>query len=308
MNLRFRSLALLIFMPACMAFIPPTTTITPAPTFASSSTSLPALLGAPFLRPVGLNQFAAVGHLSAFSSLDRVKIRMEGFGTYAVVAALMLNASLRIFTGTSTTNKLNEEGRISTPTPAVIFLASTALTFLQALHATVTFTLIPIYAKTALGLGLDGKFSEFLASTSIHRKIGFDTFFGSIVTLLFSVCSSFWLRMIHCPLYRTSTHEELRGESAERKTPLLILVPNVMNNNSFANRFARRRSAWFEDEQNCLRICRRAVCHERVDGVFMVGYNFQGQRDFCIKEGKPVHTSITTDTPPDVNVVTVPPQ
>ena len=136
----------------------------------------------------------------------------------------MLNASLRIFTGTQTTMKLSRHGRISASTPVLIFLTTTALTFLQALHSTVTFTLIPIYAKTALGLGLDSKFSKFLVSTSFHRKIGFDTFCGSVVCLIGSVCSSFWLRMITSPLYKTTSHDELKQKGLQISPVSYVLV------------------------------------------------------------------------------------
>ncbi len=136
---------------------------------------------------------------------------MEGFGTYAVVAALMLNASLRIYTGTSTPNELDKRGRVSQSVPGLVFLLSTAITFLLSLHSTVTFTLIPIYAKTCLGLSLDHKFTAFLASTEWHRKCGFRTFLGSIVCFLISFCTAFYMKVITIPKYKLLPHNELKS-------------------------------------------------------------------------------------------------
>jgi hypothetical protein len=153
-------------------------------------------------------------HLEDFTSLDRVKLRIDGFGTYAVVSALILNACLRVFTSTTTTTvtKLSPDGTkvLTTPLSSTLFLSTTALTFLQALHSTIVFTLIPIYAKTCLGLGLDLALTKFLKATSLHRKIGFNCFVGSISTFLLEFSSAFYIKVVHLPMAEAARAEEVQ--------------------------------------------------------------------------------------------------
>ena len=95
------------------------------------------------------------------------QLRIDGFGTYAVVSALVLNACLRLYTSTQTPppypiTKPNGDEVIKSTRSGLIFLTTVTMSFLQSLHSAIVFTLIPIYIKTCLGLGLDGKFVEFL--------------------------------------------------------------------------------------------------------------------------------------------------
>ena len=204
---------------------------TPAFTPASTPAFTPASTHHPFTHrpftfthhtnPTTVTQMNIHGplHLEDFTSLDRVKIRIDGFGTYAVVSALILNACLRVFTSTTTTtvSKISPDGTkvLTTPLSSGLFLSTTALTFLQALHSTIVFTLVPIYAKTCLGLGLDAAFTKFLVATSLHRKIGFNCFVGSISTFLLAFSSAFYIKVVHLPMAEAARAEvRERGEVA----------------------------------------------------------------------------------------------
>lgn len=124
-------------------------------------------------------------------NLDRVKIRLEGLTAYGVVTALLMNAALGLF---ASTPKELEEGKRVENVAKVIFCFSTALSVVAAAHTTVVFSLLGLYAKTALGMGLDAKFVDFHHATFGIRKMAFDAFILSLVTFETSFVTSIFIR------------------------------------------------------------------------------------------------------------------
>jgi len=126
----------------------------------------------------------------ALLDLNRVRIRLEGLSSYSVVSALMMNAGMRLYSGT---NKQLQKGKRLENGFKVFFSLSVALSILTGAYTTVVFSLLGLYAKTALGLGWDGPFLEFFQQTESIRKFAFDTFVVSLVTFEFSFISSLFL-------------------------------------------------------------------------------------------------------------------
>jgi len=104
---------------------------------------------------------------SAVISLDRVKIRLEGLGPYAVVATLILNGGLRLF------SMYREE-----PDERDKFINSLQLTMLvisivSAAFTSVVFTMISIHSKAAVGMNKDMAYELYFAATQADRALGF---------------------------------------------------------------------------------------------------------------------------------------
>ena len=49
-------------------------------------------------------------------------------------------------------------------------------------YTTTIFTLLTIYSKTALGMGLQGKYLDFFDKCALYRESGFQSFIGTILT------------------------------------------------------------------------------------------------------------------------------
>ena len=69
---------------------------------------------------------------------------------------------------------------------------SIIICILSAVYTTLVFSLIVLYSKTALGLGLDSQFMTFFSATSFFRDSGFRSFISALVSFQISfICSVF---------------------------------------------------------------------------------------------------------------------
>lgn len=121
--------------------------------------------------------------------LGRAKFRLEGLSHYASVSALLLNAALRLFC--STPKKLDnrkEENAVK-----IAFLIFTASTVVLGAYTTTVFSLLSLYSKTFLGMGMDDEYTTFIESTSEIRKSAFLSFVGTIFSFNFSFVLSLYL-------------------------------------------------------------------------------------------------------------------
>jgi len=126
----------------------------------------------------------------ALIDLTRTRIRLEGLQSYAIVTTLLMNAALRIFSCTPKTLKTKETvDNIA----KIIFAFNILVTVITGSYTTITFTLLGVYSKTALGLGRDDKFLEFFERTAYNRKSAFQSFFASIITFQCSFILSLFL-------------------------------------------------------------------------------------------------------------------
>jgi hypothetical protein len=122
--------------------------------------------------------------------MNRVRIRLEGLSTYAVVSALMLNGSLRLLFGTP---KNLEKDKRTENVVKVVFCASTFLSILSSVYTTVVFSLLGSYCKTALGLSQDSQYVLFMNATAKERRYAFDAFLWSLGAFQTSFVSSLFL-------------------------------------------------------------------------------------------------------------------
>jgi hypothetical protein len=128
--------------------------------------------------------------------MNRVRIRLEGLSTYAVVSALMLNGSLRLLSGTP---NAMEKKKPMENVVKVVFCASILLSILSSVYATVVFFLLGLYCKTALGLNQDAQYMTFMDATAKERKFALDAFLWSLAAFQSSFVSSFFMSY-HGPL------------------------------------------------------------------------------------------------------------
>lgn len=124
--------------------------------------------------------------------LTRARIRLEGLHAYVVVATLMLNASLRLFSSVpkrgilETGDRVNNAGKI-------LFAATMVASVLSGLYTTVVFSLLGMYVKTALGMGKDLAEINFFDATQSVRVSAFRTFLVSLVAFNASFILSLFL-------------------------------------------------------------------------------------------------------------------
>jgi|OM-RGC.v1.029716817 hypothetical protein len=97
-----------------------------------------------------------------------------------------MNAGLRLYSA----SKVDPEK----PVVSGIFSVAIMTSVLAGIYTTVVFTLLTIYSKSALGLGKDTTFMNFLAATTRYRRTGFRMFLLSVAgtTVSFFTRYSHW--------------------------------------------------------------------------------------------------------------------
>jgi hypothetical protein len=117
--------------------------------------------------------------------LTRVSMRLDGFNSYAIIAALLLNATLKLYC--MTPKQIESGGNISKEKVAsILFLLFAGTSLLCTAYSTLVFSLLSLYSKTALGLGQDAAFLEFFAATAVVRKRAFHSLLAALLS--FKLC------------------------------------------------------------------------------------------------------------------------
>lgn len=133
---------------------------------ASSPVLTPVMAAAaPFLRGGG----------GVAIDMARTKLRLEGLHQYGVVAALLMNAALRLFSATP-----KQPSASDTKVDAWakrIFTVCVAMCVCLGSYTSIVFALLGLYSKRALGMGNDADFVEFFTATQGVRDTSFDSFF-----------------------------------------------------------------------------------------------------------------------------------
>lgn len=122
------------------------------------------------------------GGSDAVVDLSRVGMRLGGMSSYAVVASLLLGAAISLFSMTPV--KMEKHHTRLEASAMWIFTVWVAVSIVSSLHTAITMNLLNLYANTALGKGLDGRFLEFWnhPSTSDLRQSAFQSFLVAIQT------------------------------------------------------------------------------------------------------------------------------
>jgi len=117
-------------------------------------------------------------------NFERHQVRLDGIEVYAVIAALNLASSIAC---------LDTYGERSSPSSNqtlfemifdACFTISNALGILAGIHATLIFSMVTMYGRTAIGLDRDRAFHTFLAATGEQRLKGFHSFTLSLYCFL----------------------------------------------------------------------------------------------------------------------------
>lgn len=155
------------------------------------SSTAPSLLAstAPATLSTAATSLIARGGATALD-LGRTKLRLEGLHQYGVVTALLMNAALRLFS--STPKKLENDGSVQDKVK-IGFTACVATTVVFSAYTVIVFSLLGLYSKRALGLGMDAGFVEFFQATSFIRESGFTAFVLALVAFKSSFLLSLWL-------------------------------------------------------------------------------------------------------------------
>lgn len=120
--------------------------------------------------------------------LQRERIRLEALSSYSVLTALIMNASLRLYTSVSSPE--NSDTKQVQKINYLIFLISCATCVLSGTYTTLIFSLIGIYSKTSLGMEKDAAYFQFIEKTTAYRRIGFRFFLVNLFSFLISFVMS----------------------------------------------------------------------------------------------------------------------
>ena len=111
-------------------------------------------------------------------ALDRACVRLDGIEVYAIVSALTCATAINCFDNYNRTPLavIIRERAVFTLLAEMFYYLSGALGMMTGLHATVIFSLVTMYGRTALGIDRDDAFNEFFANTGPARFNGFWSF------------------------------------------------------------------------------------------------------------------------------------
>ena len=151
----------------------------------------PCALQAASLVHNNLGQGLAVAAVEGMD-LNQVRARLEGWTSYGVIAALILNACIRIYSSTPKTMVDRSDEGEAVSVAKVAFMISVISSILSGCYTTVVFSLLGIYSKVSLGLGLDAPV-DLLDGTLGVRKSAFNALFMSLITFETSFVSSLFI-------------------------------------------------------------------------------------------------------------------
>ena len=111
-------------------------------------------------------------------ALDRACVRLDGIEVYAIVSALTCATAINCFDNYNPTPLavIVKERAVFTLLAEMFYYLSGALGMMTGLHATLIFSLVTMYGRTALGIDRDDAFNEFFANTGPARFNGFWSF------------------------------------------------------------------------------------------------------------------------------------
>jgi len=115
---------------------------------------------------------------NGLQELDRACVRLDGIEVYAIVSALTCATSISCFDNYNPTplSVILKERAIFTVLAELFYYATGAVGMMTGLHATLIFSLVTMYGRTAVGIDRDDAFNSFFANTGPQRFNGFRSF------------------------------------------------------------------------------------------------------------------------------------
>lgn len=158
----------------------------PPPIVAAGIAASQVLPQAAFLASIRGGGATATG---AFN-MGLAKTRLEGLG-YSTVTSLVMNAALRLFSSTPKKLMPVSEGKDASRDRLnnylkIAFSLCICISVALGAYTTVVFTLMSIYSKTALGMGLESQYLAFFDACAKYRQFGFRAFLGALTSYNFA--------------------------------------------------------------------------------------------------------------------------
>jgi len=177
--------------------IPAASSFQPITNLASSllpSPSSSAFASLAFLRGGATEEVATIVVAEAFD-LNRARIRLEGLSSYGVMSILLMSSALRLYT--SVPKKMNnpsesKEAKIENAA-TIAFAFTSVVAIISGITTSIIFSLMGLYAKTALGMNKDAAYVEFFKATESVRRFGFISMVVSTLCMKASFSISFFL-------------------------------------------------------------------------------------------------------------------
>lgn len=133
--------------------------------------------------------------------LPRSILLVDAIASYPIVCAILMSASLDLSTSTPKIIKPipplgtfveRSRTRLDNCITAAFAFAS-SLSIVLGAYATIVFTLVAIYGRTALGRGLDAGFLKFTDAAAVYRVFAFRAFLGEVISYMVAVMLSRYL-------------------------------------------------------------------------------------------------------------------
>ena len=127
--------------------------------------------------------------------VGRAKMRLEGLQAYGTICALLMNATLRLFSSVSEPKSDDDslEGKWNNRAFNA-FLVTVIVSVLFGSYTTIVFSMIALYSKQALGRGMDSNFMDFYVHTHGLRESGFRAFLYSLASFQGAFILSLFLK------------------------------------------------------------------------------------------------------------------
>jgi hypothetical protein len=134
--------------------------------------------------------------------LDRATVRLDGIEVYAIVSALTCATSISCFDNFEPTpiDIIMQEYAVFTFLADLCYFGSGALGMMTGLHATLIFSLVTMYGRTALGIDRDDAFNEFFSNTGGARFSGFRSFKVSLYCFMTQLSFLIQKKFVFTPL------------------------------------------------------------------------------------------------------------
>ena len=130
---------------------------------------------------------AGVEHISV--DLEKAGIRLQSLDEYAVIASILLGAVIDVYISVDTRDRTERKDRLATYVHAV----GTTVSFMSGMYAILLFSLVSLYAKTALGTGNDAAYLSLLDTTAALRYSGFQAFVLCLVSFEVALVANVFL-------------------------------------------------------------------------------------------------------------------
>uniref|UniRef100_A0A7S1YX84 Uncharacterized protein n=1 Tax=Ditylum brightwellii TaxID=49249 RepID=A0A7S1YX84_9STRA len=127
--------------------------------------------------------------------IHRTRLRLEGLSTYGVIASLLMNSALRLFSSTPKRSANTPTTKLEVFENAVkfLFMLTMMISVFAGSYTTIILSLLGLYSKRAIGRGYDVQFWEFFSATEDIRKSSYTSMAVALATFEISFILSLFL-------------------------------------------------------------------------------------------------------------------